>query len=49
MFGQLLVILALLIALLATFSEAFFGGWPYLYSPWLYGGYGWGGLGLWGR
>jgi len=49
MFAKLLVFLALLVALFATTSEAYFlGGW---YSPWLYSGWGlgWGwGLGGWG-
>jgi len=54
MFAQLLVVLALLVALLATVSEAWWG--LGLYNPWLFynpfffGGFGlWGGLGLWGR
>jgi hypothetical protein len=56
MFAKLLIFLALLVALFATTSEAYFlGGW---YSPWLYSGWGlgygwglgWGGWGgLWGR
>jgi len=54
MFIKLLAIIALLVALLATVSEAFYGGFGYgyglgFYNPWLlYGGYGLYG-GLWGR
>jgi len=59
MFAKLLVVIALVVALLAMATEAFYGfGYGGLYSPWLYGGYGlygglygglFGGLGLYGR
>jgi len=55
MFAQLLLTIALLVALLATISEAFYGwGWGYPFYGYgfgyPYGGFGWGGWGgWWGR
>jgi len=58
MFAKLLLVIALLIALLAMVTEAWFGhgyGYGGFFNPWwLYSGYGYGGLwggGLlgWGR
>ena len=58
MFAQLLVVLALLVALLATVSEAWWGlGYGLGFGGWGFGGWGLGGWGfgypfyggLWGR
>jgi len=54
MFAQLLLLIALIVALLATVSEAFWGwgGYPYYgfgYGYPYYGGWGLGFGGWWGR
>jgi hypothetical protein len=44
MFAQLLLLIALIVALFAVGSEAFWGGYGYGYP--FYGGFGYGGFGL---